>query len=177
VRFPKILGVPALEVLVRKLRLPAAVPTKRSPWNPLRWLWRGAGGLLVAGALVAAAFYLFAVRPDRQSAPYRRAMERLRANRSAARLLGTPVEAGWWVRGHAGADSARLAVPVSGPTGREGVLRAEAGKAGGTWVFSALTLTVADNNVRLSLLEKERRREKQGRGDAPALEVPPRYKE
>lgn len=143
-------------------------------WNWSRLLGRGLLGLLAGGTLLAAAFYLLAVRPDRQSAPYHRAMERLRANRSAARLLGAPIETGWWVRGRATADSARLAVPVSGPS-REGVLHVEAQKAGSAWTFSRLELVVDDASLRLSLLEKERRREKQG--GSPPLKVPPRYQE
>ena len=82
---------------------------------------------------------------------------------------------GWWVRGHAGADSARLAVPVSGSRS-EGILRVEAQRAGnGAWTFSHLVLDVTDNTMRLSLLEKERRRKKQS--PPPPIKVPPRYQE
>ena len=151
---------------------------RRFRWQRWGWMRRLAAGLAVLAALAplaAALFYAFAVRPDRQSVPYRRAMERLRANRSVARLLGAPVETGWWVRGHAGADSARLAVPVSGSRS-EGILRVEAQRAGnGAWTFSHLVLDVTDNTMRLSLLEKERRRKKQS--PPPPIKVPPRYQE
>lgn len=120
-----------------------------------RWLWFGLLGLAAVAALAVAVFYLATVRPDRRSAPYQQAMERLQANASAARLLGEPVEAGWWVRGSVQPDSARLAVPVSGSE-RSGVLQVEADKAGGSWTFSRLELAVYDNSVRLSLLEEER---------------------
>ena len=143
---------------------------RRGLW---RWLWRSVLGLLALGVLAAVLFYLFAVRPDRRSAPYRQALEQLRANESAARLLGAPVEAGWWVRGRAGADSAHLAVPVQG-SARAGVLHVEAVRAGSAWVFSRLELTVPDNNLRVSLLDERPQREGQRR--AP-LNVPPRYRE
>jgi hypothetical protein len=135
--------------------------------------------LLALGALAAAPYYLIAVRPDRRSIPYRRAMEKLRANASAVRLLGQPVEAGWWVRGRAGADSAKLAVPVGGPQ-REGVLRAEAQRAGDGWVISHLDLTVGDaGGLRMNLLSRQDRR-RDAHGDSarpPSLRVPPRYRE
>lgn len=139
-----------------------------------RWLGRSLLGLLVVGALGVTAFYLLTVWPDRRSVPYREAMERLRQNPSAVRLLGEPVEAGWRVRGSAGADSARLVAPVHG-SAREGVLHIEAEKAGSAWVFSRLELAVPDNGLRLSLLEENRQR-RNGEGTSP-LEVPPRYRE
>ncbi|PSQ70602.1 MAG: hypothetical protein BRD38_04950 [Bacteroidetes bacterium QH_9_67_14] len=68
------------------------MPNQRR-WSIRRWLGRGALVFLVLGALVVALFYVLTVRPDRRSAPYRRAMKQLRATASATRLLGTPVEA------------------------------------------------------------------------------------
>ena len=124
-----------------------------------RWLWFGLLGLAAVVALAVAVFYLATIRPDRRSVPYRQAVERLRTNASAMRLLGEPVETGWWVRGSVQPDSARLAVPVSGSE-RSGVLQVEAEKAGDTWTFSRLELAVYDNSIRLSLLEEKRR----GRG-------------
>jgi hypothetical protein len=153
-----------------------AVPNQRR-WSIRRWLGRGALVFLVLGALVVALFYVLTVRSDRRSAPYRRAMKQLRATASATRLLGTPVEAGWWVRGRVGADSAALAIPVRGPR-REGVLHAEAQTAGGDWVFARLELAVDDAALRVSLLPGERRRRRaHDSSRTPPLRVPPRYQE
>lgn len=143
-----------------------------------RWGWTrrfAAGGLalLALAGLVGVLFYALAVVPDRRSVPYRRATERLRQNASAVRLLGKPIETGWGVRGRADADSARFAVPVSGSM-RAGVLYIEARKTGHSWSFTRLELAVDDASLRLSLLEKSRRQQKQNENGAP-LEVPPRY--
>lgn len=140
-----------------------------------RWKRRAPALALIALMLFAggvSVVYYVLQRRVRGTVVYAEALRRLRANESAMRLLGPPVEVGWRVDGSVEqTGKARLTLPVDG-TARAGTLHLRARKAGGAWAFSRLELTVEDNSTHLDLLEGRRQRDV-----ADSIAVPPRYRE
>jgi len=88
----------------------------------------------------------------RSSDPYREAVAAVRDNASSRRLLGAPVEPGWYVTGYVeGVNShgrAKLRFPVSGPRS-EGTVRLSASRNAGEWAFSMLELQVDGRSIDL----------------------------
>ncbi len=88
----------------------------------------------------------------RESVPYQRALAVVEIHPEALRVLGEPVEAGWYVLGslETGRDHghAELAIPVSGSRA-EGTLSVFAWREEGDWTFEELELEAEGRTIDL----------------------------
>ncbi len=112
-----------------------------------RWWYlpMGCGLLLVLLAAIAAAIFAFAASMMRSVPAYDTAMAMANADADVAEVLGTPIEAGFFVTGRVDVNpasgSADLLIPVHGPTGR-GRLYVSARKQAGEWLAPSVALEV-----------------------------------
>jgi hypothetical protein len=107
----------------------------------------------------------FFFRAFRSSGAYKEAVARARSHRGVLDALGGPIDPGFWVGGSihvsGSTGSASLATPLHGSRG-DGMLRAEARKAGGVWTFDRLLVQVR-GGATIDLLSGDPR--------LPALEI------
>ena len=118
------------------------------------------------GLLLLRFFLSIFFRAFRSSGAYKEAVARARAHRGVLDALGGPIDPGFWVGGSihvSGASgSASLATPLHGSRA-DGMLRADARKAGGVWTFDRLQVQVRRGQT-IDLLA--------GDPQLPAIEVP-----
>ena len=128
-------------------------PARSRSW--VKWVALGCGGLVVLGALAAAAILLVVLGAVKQSDVYREAVDRARSHPDVVTALGEPVEPGWFVSGSVNVSGpsgeASLAIPLEGPAG-EGTLYVEATKEAGTWRYQTLEVAVEGGGPRIDLL-------------------------
>ena len=104
----------------------------------------------IAGVVVLLAFVglgaagLFGVTAlMKSSEAYKGAMQQVRADPRSVRMLGEPIESGWFISGSINVSGASgkadIAIPVSGPRGG-GTVYCRAEKQIGTWVIYLLVL-------------------------------------
>ncbi len=125
-------------------------------------LLAGCGGCALIMTLVFAfviGIAVFAFSLMRQSDAYQLALAKAKASPQVQRILGQPIEAGWFFTGSiqvssdstGSSGSANLSIPLSGPKNR-GVLYAVAKKQNGEWVFTELALRVDGSKIVIDLL-------------------------
>lgn len=130
---------------------------RRRGWWSRNWRWFvpvGCLGLVLLGALAAAALFFGIMGGIKRSEVFQMALEQARSSPAAVEALGEPIEPGWWVSGSVNvtgpSGEASLAAPISGPRG-EGKLYAEGVKQAGEWRLTLLALEVAGGE-RIDLL-------------------------
>jgi YD repeat-containing protein len=139
------------ESVCARCRAPGSAATAKPARAPgIRWRFHFWHLIIVAILVLAplawhAAEYLHLRLPLSTSPLVREAVARANDHRATGGLLGTPIRAGWFVKGYIRQDEtgwgeARLWIPVSGPKG-DGTLYARAGRGSGPWVFSSLDLS------------------------------------
>jgi hypothetical protein len=117
-----------------------------APNQPKRrpWLWilpLGCLGLLVlaGGALFAMLSLVNGV--IQQADAYTVPLQRAQASADVRRLLGEPVEAGWFTQGNINFKNdegeAELSIPLQGPRG-SAILHVEATKQAGDWAYQRM---------------------------------------
>jgi hypothetical protein len=139
-------------------------PMGRKGWLSRNWKWVvgllggvillscicavGAAG--IAGAGVYGAFSLLKNNPV-----YGQALDIVRGDRRAQQMLGTPIEAGWYIRGEisetGATGEADFSIPVSGPKG-SGRIDVVAEKSRGEWTITLLQLVMDGTHERLLII-------------------------
>jgi hypothetical protein len=111
------------------------------------------GGVVLFAGLMALMLGVF-VGALKSSDAYEGALARTRSAPAVIAVLGTPIEAGYFVTGtiHVSGPTglAELAIPVSGPRGRATVY-VEAAKRLGDWHFDHLVVQVERTGARIDL--------------------------
>lgn len=135
------------------LNLLGRVRTPRGLPSLIGCAWGLISFVLFAACLIACAVSIFGLM--RSSEPYQMAMDVLLDDPRAARALGEPIEAGFWVSGsiqQSNADGeANLIIPVSGSHDR-GRLYVYALREEGVWRLRQLTLETENYADRIDLL-------------------------
>ena len=135
----------------------AMAPPSAGGWWQRNWKWVVPAGVI--GALIvlvgsAAAIFLFVFGIIRSSEVYDTALARARADSTVVRLLGEPIEPGWWVSGSiqvsGPSGSADFEAPLHGPVGR-GTLYVSAEKEAGRWRYKVLEVGVEGRDDRIDL--------------------------
>jgi len=110
------------------------------------WKWGciGCGAVILVCAAIAAGIAVFVVGTIKSSDIYRGAMVRATSDPRVTEALGSPVEAGWWLKGSVnikdqGGD-ADFTFPIHGPKGKADV-HAVATREAGKWIYTELTVT------------------------------------
>jgi hypothetical protein len=133
------------------------------PPRQLSWLSRNMGCAIGLGCLamvIAGAVFFFGIfgivfGAMRSSDAYKVAVSTASANPTVVAELGTPIEPGWFTSGKVNTTGstghAELSIPISGPRS-SATITAVADKAGGTWTFSTLSVTVDGKPTPIDLL-------------------------
>lgn len=139
-----------------------AVPGPTPP-QKLSWLSRNMGcaiGLGCMGLLVAVAVFGFAIfgmvmGAIRSSDAYQAAVNAASTNPTVMAELGAPMKPGWFTSGSINTSGstghAELSIPISGSV-RSGTISALADKAGGTWTFKKLSVSIDGKPTPIDLL-------------------------
>ena len=131
---------------------PEAGQPRRSWWSR-NWKWVVPVGcltplLLIGGCVAAIVMLVFGM--IRSSDPYTDAVARAKSDPRVIQHLGEPIETGWWITGNVKIENdsgtADFALPLRGSR-KNGILRVEASKDRGEWVYSLLTVSVDDGPV------------------------------
>jgi hypothetical protein len=122
--------------------------------------WAVWGVIVFLVSLLAAAggvFYIF--EEVKHSEPYVMAMDRVQVDREALKVLGTPIEPGWWWKGDLsakeGSGQAALTIPVKGAA-QQGVVHVKATQTNQKWKLEQLFLVPAEGGAPLDLLKTRR---------------------
>lgn len=119
--------------------------TKPKNWLQKNLLWvlpAGCLSIVLAFAGLVAAIVLVVFATLKSSDIYQQALTLARADPRVIELLGTPIEAGWYVLGNmedTRSGQADLIIPISGSKG-SGQVFVTAKKIGGEWVYSSLAM-------------------------------------
>lgn len=137
-------------------------PKKRS-W--IKWIALGCVGILILGALAAAALVLVIFGAVKRSDVYAGALARARAHPGVVAALGEPIEPGFFVSGSVNvtgpSGEASLAIPLKGPKGK-GKLYVEATKGAGEWQYQTLAFEPEGGGARIDLLAESAQSEPPG---------------
>ena len=155
---------------------PVPAQQKRSWWSR-NWGWATPVGCLLIPLLCCGGGFgsllLFSTTLIKSSVAYTESLAAVQANAQAQQLLGTPIEAGFFVNGsvnkHLSADvhsssedsasvqssgSAEITYPVSGPDG-SGTVRIVAEIHRGEWTFKTLVLTINKTGKSIDLIPQK----------------------
>lgn len=131
---------------------PPPAPARRS-W--IKWVAFGCVGLLILGALGAAAIMFLVFGAVKRSDAYEGAVQIASGHPAVIAAIGEPIETGFFVSGSvktAGpGGEASLAIPLEGPLG-EGTLYVQATKQAGRWNYEILQFAPEDGGSRIDLL-------------------------
>ncbi|NRA36561.1 MAG: hypothetical protein HRU15_00330 [Planctomycetes bacterium] len=105
------------------------------------------------GAIFASVFWFM-----QQSDAYTFAIETAQNDQRVQNMLGTPIEAGWFVSGNINITNdtgdANLEIPISGPKG-SGTVYVIGTRSGGVWTFTRLTCELDGNDHPINLLQQD----------------------
>jgi hypothetical protein len=124
------------------------------------WLLLLAGfGCVVASGVCCVGTGVFGVFGLMKTSPvYLDGLAKVQESYSAQQLLGTPIEAGWFISGEISeappTGSAEISFPVSGPKG-SGTVSVSARKVEGEWVITRLVLVMDKTKHRLVIIGGE----------------------
>jgi hypothetical protein len=108
----------------------------------------------VVGACIVAFLVLVVFAGLKQTDAYKMAVARAGSDPRVTAALGTPIETGWYLSGHAnvngGSGDADFSIPISGPKGK-GTIYAVATKSGGDWTYSKLQVKVESTGETIDL--------------------------
>jgi hypothetical protein len=132
-------------------------------WWGRNWKWFvpvGCLGLIVMVvggiALLVVAIFGAVSGLIKSSYPYSEGLARVQASAEVRQVLGSPVEAGFFLSGSINVSGssghADIAIPISGPKG-SGWLYAVADKSAGKWTFTRLEVEIEGRAERIDLLE------------------------
>jgi len=124
--------------------VPAATPPPKSSSGCLKWGLIGCGAVIVLFAAFCAVLVIFVFGAIKRSDVYKGALQRAQNDSRVQAALGTPIEAGWFVKGNVnfkgGTGDAELTFPISGPKAKAEE-HAVATYDGSQWTYSTLTVT------------------------------------
>src|SRR5215813_4976287 len=132
-------------------------PAEKNWWGR-NWKWVIPAGclgslLLCIGFVALLALLVFSAL--KSSDAYTEGVARARANPQVQKLLGEPIETGFWTTGKievsGPSGTADLAIPLSGPKG-SATLYVIASKAAGKWEYSTMEVAPEGAAVRIDLL-------------------------
>jgi MFS family permease len=97
----------------------------------------------------------------RTSPVYQASVAKARTSSQVVKVLGEPIKEGWFSSGELtqstdGSGSATLMIPLSGPKGK-GVLKVEAARLAGSWRFSTLQFSAAQQALTVDLRGDDQR--------------------
>jgi hypothetical protein len=120
-----------------------------------KWAIWGFISLLVSLLATAGGIFYF-FEEVKNSEPYVMAMNKVQMDKEALKILGGPIEPGWWFTGslstEGGIGKAELAVPVKGPA-QEGKVHIKAIRDKGQWKIEQLVLAPDGGGAAVDLLK------------------------
>ena len=126
-------------------------------WFQQNWKWFVPTGCLTTLMLFALAIVgiLYGVMSVIKSTPvYKKPMELVNQDRRTVDILGSPIEAGFFIQGNINTSgpkgSADLSIPVKGPKGK-GVIYVSAWKKEGRWEYKILEIEIEGQAQRIKL--------------------------
>jgi hypothetical protein len=123
---------------------PPAAPAPQKSSGCLKWGLIGCGVVAVLFVAFAAVVTFIAFGAMKRSHVYREALSQAQNDPRVVAALGSPIEAGWWVKGNVHLDSnggvADLTFPISGPKAKASE-HAVATYDGSKWNYERLTVT------------------------------------
>ncbi len=145
----------------RTTRLPAAIPPApitNPKLSTSRILILGLIGALAISAFVVS-LLTYVEHEFKSSTVYRSSIATARASPDILALLGSPIDARWFVSGEisqstGGGGEATLTIPLKGPRGR-GRLWVQAQRQAGTWRFSTLQFLPDGHSPTIDLLNDQ----------------------
>ena len=139
-------------------------PTFPGTDRPLPWSWFRRYGvwlilslvvLVVAVGVFVGGIIFFVFSIMRTAEPYQHAMEAARRSPAVVRVLGEPIEQGWYLLGSyddsGPSGVAEYSIPVHGPSG-SGTITVKAAKAKGVWSYSVLQFQAKESEESVPLL-------------------------
>lgn len=119
------------------------------------WIGLGCLGLLIAVALFGFAIFGVVMGAMRSSDAYQAAVNAASSNPTVVAELGAPIKPGWFTSGSINVNGstghADMSIPISGSVG-SGKISAVADKAGGTWTFKKLSVSIDGKPAAIDLL-------------------------
>ena len=131
--------------------------TEKNWWQRnWKWLVPTAGGIILLFVICIVLAFIALFGGLRSSEVYQTALKEAQSNPDVVRVLGEPVEPGWWVSGSIEVSGptgqADLTIPISGPKD-SGTLYVIAQKTAGQWQFVTLEVAVGGQDERINLLK------------------------
>lgn len=127
--------------------------------NQRKWaIW---GGIIWLAAIAfAIGLFCLVMSTFKNSEPYKVSVHHAKRNVTLQRLLGTPIEPGWFTSGNItyhgnGSANAELSIPLHGSKDR-GVLYVKAYKRGNRWFYNEAEVYIPKQNLELKLLKKRK---------------------
>lgn len=124
--------------------VPAVTPPPQKSSGCLKWALIGCSTLIVLFVAFCAVIVIFVFGAMKRSDVYKGALRRAQNDPRVVAALGSPVEAGWWVKGNVHFDTnggnAELTFPISGPKAK-GTEHAVATYENDKWIYETLTVT------------------------------------
>jgi len=136
-------------------------PSQKKGGISRKWIWlvvavlavMGFGCIGCAGLTGAGVYGIFSLLKSNPA--YKEALQLVENDSRAQAMLGTPIEAGWFVNGEVHesgpSGSAEFSIPVSGPKG-SGRVDVVARKVNGEWIITLLQLVMDGSHERLLLI-------------------------
>ncbi len=135
---------------------PASSVQPPKGWFARNWLWLFPVGcalpVLLCGGCFASVF-MIVFGAIKSTVPYQSSVARATGDENVQQLLGTPVEAGFFVTGNIevqnNSGKANLSIPISGPKD-SATLNVVAKRENGQWIYSVMQV-IGENGLRIDL--------------------------
>ena len=126
----------------------------QTSWFDKNWQWFIPVLLVSIFAIVIGPITLGVFHLMKSSDIYQLALHEVKANDEAKKILGEPIEPGWYVTGNIRLNeqegAAQLSIPVAG-TLQEGTLQLDAIKKDGQWTFNSLILKAGSDATTITI--------------------------